>query len=258
MDTWRREARATWNEVRGWPAALLAAWLLTMLSMPILNLIWGAPALTLSISLNVLLQAILALLLLVRGQGVRRTALAAAVIFVLAWALEAVGSATGLPFGAYHYTDRLQPQLAHVPLLIPLAWTMMLPPAWAVARRLSGRRSGVAFVALSALAFTAWDLYLDPQMVEWELWVWDQPGGYFGIPYLNFAGWVLGAALITAAARPAALPERSLLLVYTLTWLLEAVALTVFWDLPGPAACGFVAMGIFVVLACRSVLKEAR
>ena len=121
---------------------------------------------------------------------------------------------------------------------------------------MSKRRHGLAFAVWSGLALTAWDLFLDPQMTQWELWVWDQPGGYFGIPWVNYLGWFLGAALITAAmqfaARPQELPERPLLAVYTLTWLLETVGLAAFWGLPGPALCGFVGMGVFVLLAWRS------
>ncbi len=249
----RREAvGATWDDLRGWPAALLLAWLLTMLSMPLTNLLWGDRALLPTIVLTVLLQAGAGMALLARAWGLCRTVLAAAVALVLTWGLEAVGSATGFPFGAYHYTERLQPQLAHVPLLIPLAWLMMLPPAWAVGQRLSRGRSRLVFVVLSALAFTAWDLCLDPQMVRWGLWVWEQPGGYFGIPWVNYLGWLLGAALVTAAARPRDLPERPLLLLYGLTWLLESVGLVLFWGLPGPALCGFVGMGVFVLLVVRT------
>jgi hypothetical protein len=50
--------------------------------------------------------------------------------------------------------------------LVPLAWLMMLPPAWAVARLVAGG-PGIAFILTAALAFTAWDLFLDPQMVAW-------------------------------------------------------------------------------------------
>lgn len=254
---WREAIRATWDDLRGWPAVLLVAWLAMMLSMPMTNQLWGEGALYPSITLTVVLQAGVVVLLLARGQVIPRTGLTVATVFILSWALEAVGSATGFPFGAYHYTDRLRPQVARVPLLIPLAWMMMLPPAWAVGQRLSGQRSGLVFIVLSALAFAAWDLFLDPQMVQWELWIWEQPGGYFGIPWVNFLGWALGAALITAAARPATLPERPLLAVYTLTWLLETVGLSLFWGLPGAALCGFVGMGVFVLLAWGSESKEA-
>jgi uncharacterized membrane protein len=52
---------------------------------------------------------------------------------------------------------------------------MMLPPSWGVARaiadRINPRWEFPAFVGLSALAMTAWDLFLDPMMVTWEIWV---------------------------------------------------------------------------------------
>jgi putative membrane protein len=136
-----------------------------------------------------------------------------------------------------------------VPLLIPLAWLMMFPAAWAVAYRIVGRWGGVPFVIVSALAMTAWDLFLDPQMVAWGLWTWAEPGGYFGIPWQNYLGWLLATALITAAVRPGDLPTGPFLLIYIVTWLLETIGLLFFWGLPGPALVGFVGMGSLIWLA---------
>jgi len=53
---------------------------------------------------------------------------------------EVVGVATGLPFGAYAYSDSLGAKLLGVPLVIPLAWAMMAYPAFVVAGRLTSRR----------------------------------------------------------------------------------------------------------------------
>ena len=38
---------------------------------------------------------------------------------------------------------------------------------------------------------TAWDLFLDPQMVGEGYWAWARRGLYRGIPLSNFAGWFL-------------------------------------------------------------------
>ncbi|MBL8055303.1 MAG: carotenoid biosynthesis protein, partial [Anaerolineales bacterium] len=151
----------------------------------------------------------------------------------------------------YRYTDLLQPQVLGVPALIPLAWLMMLPPAWAVAAALVRPRERAPFALVAALAFTAWDLYLDPQMVARGLWVWAEPGGYFGIPWVNFLGWLVTAFVITFVCGPADLPARPLAVIYTLTWLLQAVGLGFFWGQPGPALAGFLGMGVFVVLFWR-------
>jgi len=230
-------------------AWLLAAWLAAMIALPITKFIWGQAAVAWNLSAAVVVQVGLVLVILQRAWGWRRTGQAAITVAALGWLAEATGTATGLPFGVYEYTGRLQPQVAHVPLLIPLAWLMMLPPAWAVAYGLAGRWGGLKFIAWSGLALTAWDLFLDPQMVAWGFWEWAEPGGYFGIPWLNFGGWWLTAALITALIRPRNLPTRPLVLIYSLTWLLETGGLFFFWGLSGPAIAGFLGMGGLLWLA---------
>ena len=237
------------RNVFGNASPLLIAWMAALLAMPIVQWAAGHPSLIARVILGVLLQASLVILFVAQAAGVRRTTLIVVTVAAAAWAAEAFGSRTGIPFGAYHYTELLQPQLLGVPLLIALAWLMLLPPAWAVAQRVTGRASGPAFVAVSALAFTAWDLFLDPQMVHWGLWIWDSPGAYFGIPLVNFAGWLLIAALITALVPPPALPGKPLVIIYSLTWLIEMAGQVMFWQLYGPAVCGVLGMGLFVVLA---------
>jgi putative membrane protein len=222
---------------------LLAAWVLSMIALPPAKYVFGEAALPIGITLSALLQVGLVLAVLYRAWGLTRTLWTAAGVVLLAWLVEFAGSTSGYPFGTYHYTNLLQPQLGSVPLLIPLAWLMMLPPAWAVAQGIAGSSSGLAFIGWSALALTAWDLFLDPQMVAWGLWVWEEPGGYFGIPWLNFLGWLLASAVITAAIHPQPLPIRPLILIYVITWLLESIGLLFFWGLPGPGLVGFIGMG---------------
>ncbi len=232
---------------------LLGLWALEMLSVPILKWIWGARpdggarAERAGIVLGVLLQFAAVIAVLATAWRPPRLLATVGVVAVLAWLVEFTGSQTGVPFGRYHYTDRLQPQLKGVPLLIPLAWLMMLPPAWAVGARISG--GGRLTTALvTGLAFTAWDLFLDPQMVRWRFWQWDQPGGYVGIPWVNFLGWFAASTVMTALIDPDALPVAPLLLIYAVTWTLETIGQAVFWNLRTSAVAGFVGMGLFVVL----------
>lgn len=247
---------------RDYPAyGLMIAWVLAMIGLPIARWTWGDDALPPGITVAVTLQIIAVLAALAGRWGVPRTLAAAGVVVVIAWAFEFVGHTTDVPFGAYAYTDRLQPQIGGVPVLVPLAWLMMLPPSWALAhvitRRYTGLRGRIAFIGVAALALTAWDLFLDPQMVAWDLWRWDDPSGftYFGIPFINFAGWLLAGITITAAATPLirreTLPLGALLTVYVVTWLLESIGLAVFWGLPGPAVFGFLAMGAMLAWGAR-------
>ena len=237
---------------------LMIAWALAMISLPILKWVVGENALPIGISVGVLLQLTTVWAILVWTWGARRAWRITLVVVACAWLFEYVGHTTGFPFGSYLYTDRLQPQIGGVPLLIPLAWLTMLPPAWAVAKRIAQRcaRKRLVFIVVSALAVVVWDLFLDPQMVGWTLWTWTPPGGYFGIPWTNFAGWGLASALITGLASVIAplddLPARPLIALYTITWALETIGLLCFWGLPGPALVGGAAMGGVLLWSVRS------
>ena len=248
---------------------LFCLWLLLMILLPHSLSLGVQPVLLLTLTLSTLSQVGLVLSLLCSAWTVPKVIGISLIVVAMACLSEFVGVRTGLPFGEYVYTDAMQPQVGQVPILVPAAWLMMLPPAWAVSETIAGRqtsrlgrtwRATAAFSLTSGLAITAWDLFLDPQMVAWQLWRWEPPGSYFGIPLLNFAGWTLTAACITfglfAFTKTDALPVESLLLVYTTAWLLESIGLGLFFQLPGAATAGFVGMGFFVVLAWREVFAR--
>ncbi|WP_369751356.1 carotenoid biosynthesis protein, partial [Micromonospora sp. ATCC 39149] len=125
------------------------------------------------------------------SRGPRAAAALVAVATGGGFAIEALGVATGFPFGSYDYSGELGPKLAGVPLIIPLAWTWMAWPAWLAAARLVP--PGVARVALAAVGLAAWDLFLDPQMVAEGYWVWRDATpalpGLPGVPVSNYLGW---------------------------------------------------------------------
>jgi putative membrane protein len=136
---------------------------------------------------------------------------------IVSWIYEQVGVATGLVFGAYHYTDYLGARLGDVPLLIPLAWFMMIYPSYVIAnmaleRRPTGTPLGVArlirLAAVSAVVMTLWDLVIDPILSgpSVRAWIWETGGPYFGIPIQNYVGWLLTTFTVYLAYR--ALEQR--------------------------------------------------
>ena len=249
---------------------LFCLWLFLMILIPHIVRLGDRSTLLLALSLAIAVQATLVLSILCSGLGgpvVLRIFLS---VMFFAWLSEVIGVNTGFPFGHYAYTDALQPQIGNVPVQVPAAWLMMLPPAWAVGTIITVRRfnpahsrkllSKAVISLTSGLAFSAWDLFLDPQMVAWKLWRWEAPGSYFGIPLINFLGWTLIAATLlfglSSFIKTEALPVEALLLVYTTSWLLESVGLGLFFGLPGAAAAGFVGMGLFVAPAWTKVLAR--
>ena len=142
----------------------------------------------------------------VRRWGGARAGAAGAATAVGTTAVERFGTATGFPFGRYAYTSALQPQVAHVPAIVPLAWFALGLPAREAAHAALGERSTPATrIALGSAALTAWDLFLDPQMVGEGYWKWAKRGVYRGIPLSNFVGWFV-TGLAVMALLEAALP----------------------------------------------------
>lgn len=246
-------------------AGMVAVWIATMLLTPIFIFGVGDHLFPVISTVTVLLQLVASLLALRMGYRLRQVAGIVVVSAVLTYLVELLGSKTGWPFGPYHYTDALQPQLFDVPLLIPLAWLMMLPASWGVASLIVGKkRPAWLFAVLSGLVFTAWDLYLDPQMVLKGLWEWHNPSGYFGIPWSNYLGWwlsgivltlvLVGLGLLRSNATGLEQARRPLLFIYSITWVFQVVALGVFWEQPGPALAGFAGMGLFALWGWRKAL----
>lgn len=149
-----------------------------------------------------LVFVIFALLHCTAVEGLRPTAIFFATSAIVSYLMEEIGVRTGLIYGAYHYSDLLGAKLGHVPLLIPLAWFMMIYPSWMVAKALlSGLNtrslSGVTtFAVVAAGVMTAWDVLMDPGMAAAGNWVWEHGGAYFGVPRRNYLGWLLTTFLV--------------------------------------------------------------
>jgi putative membrane protein len=111
--------------------------------------------------------------------------------------LENTSILTGFPFGHYHYTGVLGPKLFLVPLLIGPAYFGTGYLAWVLATLLVGdvhpRATGFTTFTvpfIGAFMMVAWDLVMDPtSSTIRQVWIWEQGGGYFGVPLTNFLGW---------------------------------------------------------------------
>lgn len=236
--------------------ALVGLWVLVMVSVPVIRWVAGVGAERIGIAAGVVAQVIAVVTAMIAELG---PAVLVVVVLVplLGWASEVAGSRTGVPFGPYHYTDVLQPQVARVPVLIPLAWLMMMPPAWAIGALVAPQTPLIQWL-VAAGAFAAWDVYLDPMMVRWDFWRWTKPGVYEGIPLVNFFGWFIVAFAITAIIAVtgsligvplvSGVPTAPLLVIFLVTWMLMFIGQALFWKLRVSAVAGFVVMGLFVAL----------
>jgi uncharacterized membrane protein len=197
---------------------------------------------------------------LARRWGPRRAGVALASTTAAATAVEVLGSRTGVPFGRYAYTGRLRPTVGGVPAIVPLAWFAMGVPARATARAALGRRARPwPGRLLGAACLTAWDLFLDPQMVGEGYWSWRRRGRYRGIPLTNFAGWYVTSVgimvLLDRAAPTDEAPDAALVGVYGWMAVMQTLGFAAFFGDPLVAVVGGLAMVPPAVAAVRGLRR---
>ena len=145
---------------------------------------------------STLLIALPSAVALFRYLGPRRATLSLLAISILAYAIEAIGVTTGLPYGTFYYGDALGPRLVGiVPYLLPLSYAPLVVGAVAVAW---GTRLRLLHVVHATLLLVWMDAVLDPGAASLGFWVWPQGGVYYGVPLSNYVGWLLSGTLATA------------------------------------------------------------
>jgi putative membrane protein len=214
--------------------------------------------------------------------GIQRTMLLFLAGAGIALGVELAGTATGLPFGEYHYSPMLGYRiLGRVPFPIPLSWFYMLVGCLTiVARRARTGAEAVTkwrWAVLAALALVAWDVVMDPAMVRTGHWTWGTGeslrnsallspvadfftrDAFYGMPLSNWLGWFLTGAVIArvmlAVVPPAIFATRVAdsripVIIYLANGVMP-VALCLRDGLWWPAIIGAAVMLIPAILALR-------
>jgi putative membrane protein len=172
----------------------------------------------------IVLQVVFLLLHGAQRHGWRAIGVFVVAGLVISNILENLSIHTGFPFGHYHYTGA--GKIFDVPWFIGPSYLATGYLAWVVATVLLGdvhRKSPwlttIGTPVVGAFAMTAWDLALDPSTSTInQVWIWENGGGFFGVPLVNFLGWtftvylfmqVFALYLRSRGPLPAAQPDQS-------------------------------------------------
>ena len=128
----------------------------------------------------------------------RRAAVGLALLCLYTWAIEWIGVRTGFPYGEFGYGVDLGPMLlGEVPAALPLFFVPIVANAYLLCLLLLGSRarSAALRVPVAVVAVVGMDLVLDPAAVSIGFWAYEAGGAYYGVPWTNYAGWVLSATV---------------------------------------------------------------
>ena len=247
------------------------AWLATPENAKVLvfGLQWGGQT-------TVVLGAVAGLAFLSWAIGTGRAMAVFAASFVISLTSELTGTSTGFPFGAYSYSNLLGYKIGNlVPFNIPTSWFYMLVASLAICARLlpaaNNSRNRWWWALVAAFVLTAWDVSMDPAMVQTTHWLWhvtdlssqssfSQFIGtpfFFGMPLTNWLGWLLTGIIVArvmlAIVPPSVwadnvAPSRFPLVLYAANGLLP-IAICFRRDMALAGVLGTIAMAIPLALA---------
>ncbi len=171
-------------------AGVALGWIATHLGLGLNDLIKGPTWVYMA------LLPVLTFLLYLPDLGLKRSVLFLLWGSVIGASAELLGTQTGVPFGAYSYGDFLGAKIAgHVPWFIPPSWYAVSLLSYDLARRL--KVGPVVTIMWGAVFMVLWDVALDPAMNQaFPFWKYEASGVYFGMPLVNWFGWLVTSLVI--------------------------------------------------------------
>ncbi len=159
------------------------SWLVA--NVPIGNTVWVS-------ALFIVLLALPSYYYLFKWIGLQKSVLIIGIFGVFPILIEAIGISTGFPYGKFHYTDQMGFKVfGLVPWSVVFAFAPLLLGSITIASQIT--RDTRITLPLSAILLVMVDLILDPAAVVLNIWVWNHPGPYYGIPISNYIGWFFTA-----------------------------------------------------------------
>ncbi len=147
--------------------------------------------------------------------GMKTTLIFLVMAYAISTFMEDMSIRFGFPFGNYHYnadylisddfTQGMLPYIDQVPFQVGIMYIAMVYFSWTIAciildhadRRLDSNLNLVALPAVGAFIMCQFDLVQDPVTSTYDgIWIWENGGGVFGVPLVNFLGWYLTAFII--------------------------------------------------------------
>jgi putative membrane protein len=136
---------------------------------------------------------------LVRWIGLKKSLIILIVLSIYAISIETFAIVTGFPYSSFHYTEMIGYKIfGYTPYTVPFAYV----PLFLGCFYLSMMRTNDTkkMVIITTLLVLATDFVLDPAAVALKFWVYTSNGIFYGVPLMNFLGWILSgflASLIT-------------------------------------------------------------
>lgn len=182
--------KITLNEIK-------AVLVVNIISAPIIYLTRDLGIFPIILQIVLLCLAFASFYLLYKSTNIKLAIIIFLVIGIYGLLIETISIKTGFPYSRFNYSDMMGYKVADiVPYTIFLIWPTLVISAYSLSEFIS--KKGISKIVITTLLLLLLDLVFDPVATELGFWIWEEPGLYYGVPFLNFIGWIF-SALISAS-----------------------------------------------------------
>jgi putative membrane protein len=112
------------------------------------------------------------------------------ILSIYAMTIETIAIITGFPYSNFHYTDLIGFKImGYTPYTVPFAYVPLFLGCFYLASLNTLNKWKI--IILSTFLVLLADMVLDPAAVALNFWIYDSPGVFYGVPLMNFLGWIL-------------------------------------------------------------------
>ena len=207
-------------------------------------------------STMVILFALPSYYAVVKSQGKTRGFTLLGILGLYALMIESSALATGFPYGDFIYNGLLGTKLIGLtPWTVAFAYPPIILLTYWFARQRHDKNDQLKILFSTALSAMIIDLVLDPAAVKLGFWQWKAPGFYYGVPLVNFMGWLLtgfvGALIIHKFWSRVKVPESVAYSGLAILWFWTCVNIWLIQIIPA-----FIGLGFFSLLIRRLNTKK--
>lgn len=108
--------------------------------------------------------------------------------------IETLSIKTGFPYSTFEYSDLMGYKIADiVPYTVFLVWPTLVISSYSISGQITSKK--INKIMVTTILLLLLDLVFDPVATKLGFWVWDNSGFYYGVPFLNFIGWIFSGLI---------------------------------------------------------------
>lgn len=122
--------------------------------------------------------------------GLKKAVIFLIILSFYALFIETFAIITGFPYSSFQYTNLIGFKLfGYTPYTVPFAYVPIFVGCFFLA--INSFQNKWKIIVASTLMVLIADLVLDPAAVAMNFWIYESPGIFYGVPLMNFLGWIL-------------------------------------------------------------------